>query len=88
MRYLTLIYSGPLCLGGGGCCRPWSKVEGILGAETCLARCREGRLGAPPCNVFPGIQDPVSPLEGMENVYSLKIEGIMGGEGPARGWSV
>ena len=24
----------------------------------------------------------------MENVYSLKIEGIKGEEGPARGWSV
>ena len=40
------------------------------------------------CKDFPDIKDPVSPLEGMENVYSLKIEGIMGGEGPARGWSV
>jgi len=29
-----------------------------------------------------------APLEGMENVYLLNIEGIMGGEGPARGWSV
>jgi len=43
---------------------------------------------APPCNDFPDIQVPMAPLEGMENVYLLKKEGIMGGEGPARGWSV
>jgi len=56
------------------------------GSRTRLAGPMMGKKPLP-AMISPISRIPRSPLEGMENVFWLKVGGIMGGEGPARGWS-